>query len=249
MFYLKKLLATLILPPTGPLLLAFWGLWLARRHPRSGRALALFGLSVLFALSLPPVADGLTHSLETHPPITAQDLARVQAIVILGGGNYPAAPEYGGDTIGRWSLERARYGVHLQRRSGLPILVSGGAPYGGRPEAETMKDAIEHDLQGKVKWAEGASRDTAENASESARMLKSAGIRRIALVSHAWHLPRAIMLFEQQGLEVIAAPTGFDTHAPDMFAQFLPSAGALLGSSMALNEWLGQLFYRLKAAI
>ncbi len=245
MFYLKKLISALVLPPTGPLLLAWFGLWLTRRHPRSGRVLVFCALFVLTALSLPPVALGLMQSLEQFPPISAQNLARAQAIVVLGGGNYHGAPEYGGDTVGRWTLERVRYSAYLQRHTGLPILVTSGAPYGGRPEGETMKEAIERDLGGKVKWAENASRDTAENAAYSARILKANGISRIALVSHGWHLPRAAELFARAGLEVIAAPTVFSTESPSSFAQALPSAGALLTSSLALHEWLGIFAQRL----
>ncbi|OHC70622.1 MAG: hypothetical protein A2045_02350 [Rhodocyclales bacterium GWA2_65_20] len=246
MFYIKKLLAALILPPAGPVLLAFVGLWLARRHPRLGRGTTLLALLILLALSLSPVADSLKQDLEKYPPITEQSLRHVQAIVILGGGNYDGAPEYGGDTVGGGTLVRVRYGVYLQRHTGLPILVTGGAPYGGRPEGETMKEAIERDFHGKVRWVENRSRDTAENAAFSAELLKSAGIGRIALVSHASHLPRAVELFEQQGLTVMPAPTGYSTHPPSsLLHRALPSADALGASTKALREWLGQLAGRL----
>lgn len=247
MFLAKKLISALVLPPTGLLLLTLFGLWLARRHLRTGRGVAAFAVLTLLALSMPPVADALIHSLEDHPPISSADLGKAQAIVILGGGSYHAAPEYGSDTVSRWTLERVRYGVHLQRRAGLPILVTGGAPFGGRPEGESMKEAIEHDFGGRVKWVEGESHDTAENAAYSSRMLGADGIRSIALVSQAWHLPRAIALFEAQGLQVIAAPTGFSTHAPSIFARALPSVGALETSTMAIREWLGRFVARLTA--
>lgn len=245
MFFLKKLVAALVLPPFGLLLLALIGLRLTRARPRLGRSIAALALLGLTALSLPPVASLLLRSLETRPPISAEQLARAQAIVILGGGNYSVAPEYGGDTVGRWTLERVRYGVHLQRSSGLPILVTGGAPYGGRPEGETMKDAIERDFNGRVKWVESASRDTAENAAFSANLLKAAGVSRIALVSHSWHLPRATELFERQGIEVLAAPTGFSRRPPAPFPLLLPAASALENSSEALHEWLGIFALRL----
>ena len=69
-------------------------------------------------------------------------------------------------------------------------------------------------------------------------------IARIALVSHAWHLPRAVPLFEKQGIEVIPAPTGFSNPAPTAMTDFLP--GGLAQSRDALNEYLGQLYNRLK---
>jgi uncharacterized SAM-binding protein YcdF (DUF218 family) len=241
MFILKKIAAALVLPPAGPVLLAFLGLWLARRWPRTGRAIAALALLALLALALPPVSEALLRSLEVRPPIAEQDLARAQAIVVLGAGTYYAAPEYGGDTVHALSLERLRYGAALQKRSALPILVTGGSPFGGRPEGESMKEAIERDFYGKVQWVERDSRDTAENALYSARLLKHAGIERIALVSHAWHLRRAAAHFRAQGLEVIAAPMGYAKGAPDWVARMLPSARALAASSRALTEWLGIL--------
>lgn len=239
MFYAKKLLSALVLPPAGPILLALWGLWLSRRHPRTGRAISAAALLGMLALSLPPVAEALMQGLEDRPPIAAQDLARAQAIVVLGGGKRDAAPEYGGDTVNAWSLERVRYAAVLQKRSGLPLLVTGGAPTGGRPEAEAMKDAVEHELGGKVRWTETESRDTAENAAYSARLLKADGVARIALVSHAWHLKRAVELFEREGLQVFAAPTGYTRLPTALFDRWRPSISAFSNSAEALHEWLG----------
>jgi uncharacterized SAM-binding protein YcdF (DUF218 family) len=248
MFLLKKILAALILPPAGPLLLAALGLWLTRarsqRWQHAGRWLAGLAMLGLLALSLPLVSNALMAPLEPNPPITAAQLRRVQAIVILGGGSYFGAPEYGGDTVGYTTLERLRYGARLARASRLPLLVTGGAPFGGRPEAESMREALEQDFGVKVRWVEGASRDTAENASLSAPLLKAAGITRIALVSHGWHLPRAVPLFEQQGLQVTPAPTVFSTGPPSWFENLRP--GGLTHSRHALNEYLGRFYNRLK---
>lgn len=248
MFLLKKILAALILPPAGPILLALCGLWLSRtggrRWQHGGVWLASLALFGLLLLSLPIVGNALMAPLEPHPPITQQQLQRVQAIVILGGGSYHVAPDYGGDTIGYATLERLRYGARLARESRLPLLVTGGAPFGGRPEAESMREALEQDFGVKVRWVEAASRDTAENADLSAPMLKAAGVTRIALVSHGWHLPRAVALFEARGLEVAPAPTAFSTGSPSLLENLLPAG--MTRSRWALNEYLGQLYNRLK---
>ena len=248
-FSLKKIATALILPPVGPILLALVGLWLARRFPRAERlwrGLAIASLLGLIALSLPPVAELLARGLERSPPITEKDLKRAQAIVVLGGGKYFAAPEYGHDTISRWSLERARYAAHLQRQSKLPMLVAGGAPDGGRPEGDALKETLTRDFNATVTWVDSRSADTGENASESALLLKKAGISRIALVTHAWHMPRAIALFERQGLTVIPAPTGFTTPSSSLLFQALPSTTALDKSRLCLHEWLGLLTERMK---
>lgn len=242
LFLLKKILSALILPPTSLILLAFVGLWLARKRPQTGRMLAAISLAALIILSLPRTSNTLLHSLETSPPITEAQLNNIQAIVILGGGKNNNAPEYGGeDTINRWTLERLRYGARLQQQTGKPILVTGGAPYGGRPEADAMAETLQESFHAKTIWVEDQSNDTAENAKYSAALLKAKGIHTIALVSQAWHLPRAIKLFEQQGLTVTAALTGYTTTDIEAIAQWLPKASALDESSTALKEYLSTL--------
>lgn len=241
-FLLKKILSALILPPASLILLAFLGLWLTRKHPRTGKTLIALALTSLLILSLPITGNALLHSLETAPPITEAQLKEVQAIVILGGGKNNSAPEYGGaDTINKWTLERLRYGAYLQKQTGKPILVSSGAPYGGRPEADAMAESLKQDFHAKTIWVEDQSNDTAENAAYSAKLLKQHGITHIALVSQAWHLPRAQRLFVRQGLTVTLAPTGYTTGEANPIAQWLPEANALNKSSIAIKEYLGTL--------
>ncbi len=242
-FLLKKIISALILPPTSLVLLAFVGLWLSRKHPKSGRALATLSLVTLLILSLPVTSNTLLQSLETAPPISEAQLKDVQAIVILGGGTDRQAPEFGNeDTVSRWTLQRLRYGAYLQQQTSKPILVTGGAPFGGRSEADAMAEALQRDFHAKHIWTENQSKDTAENAAYSAAILKEHGIQRIALISQAWHLPRAIKLFEQQGLTVYPAPTGYTHEDNEPIIRWLPKASALDKSSIALKEYLGQIF-------
>lgn len=243
-FFAKKLLSALLLPPLAPLLLVLAGLLLLRRRPRLGRWVAFAGLLLLWALSTPWVGKSLLQRVETYPAIAPGALRDVQAIVVLGGGNLLGAPEYGGDTVGPPSLARIRYAARLHRQSGLPILVTGGAPFGGRPEGDTMAEALALEFGVPVRWKETASRDTAENASLSAPLLKAAGIRRIALVSHAWHLPRAVPLFEAQGFAVVPAPTAFTAPPASPWLGLLPSVGGLEASYWAGHEWLGRMQQR-----
>lgn len=248
MFLLKKILAALILPPTGLILIAFFGLWLIARNKGRGRTIGIVmisvALSALLALSLPAVNRQLLASLERHPPVSTQQLASAQAIVILGGGLYHDAPEYGGDTVKYYTLERLRYGAKLAKASKLPVLVTGGAPTGGRAEGQAMREVLTQEFGVGVKWTESASRDTAENAIFSATILKQAGIQRIVLVSHGWHLTRAIPLFEREGLTVIPAPTIFSTPNQEGLFNWLP--GDLRSSRNALHEYLGRAVDQLR---
>ena len=92
-----------------------------------------------------------------------------------------------------------------------------------------------------MRWVETQSRDTNENALLSAVLLRNAGIQRIALVTHAWHMTRAIKAFEKQSLKVIPAATGFTSQGANLFERLLPSAAALEQSAIAIHEWAGLL--------
>ena len=243
MFFLKKLLSALVLPPASLVLVALFGFWLSMRKSgwrrKLGMGLTCLSLAMLLALSIPVVGRKMLNSLENYPPVSAEQLKDAQAIVVLGGGLYHGAPEYQSSTVNHFSLERLRYAARLARQSHLPILVSGGAPSGGVAEAAAMRDTLEQDFGLKVKWIESASRDTGENAKMSAAQLKEDGITRIALISHAWHLPRAVPLFEHEGLTVIPAPTVFTTQIATPFADWLPAS--FLNSRLAAHEYLGRM--------
>lgn len=247
MFLLKKLLSSLILPPLGPLILIAAGLLLSLRRPRAGRMVAAFGLLTALALSTPATVKLLLDGLETAPPLDPRHLAEADAIVILAGGTRSYAPEFGGETVNALSLERTRYGARLARRSGLPVMVSGGAPQGGLSEGELMKASLEEDFNVPVRWVESRSRDTRENAEFCAAVLKPSGHRRIVLVTHAAHMRRSAEAFEAAGFTVWPAPTAHLLNRdPDKNAlPSLPGMRSAYAGWYASHEWLGLLAYRL----
>ncbi len=188
--------------------MAFIGWLLRRRRPRLARTLIGTAFVLLFALSTPLVATWPTLWAQT-PPGT-EPPADAEAIVVLGGDVLPHAPEYGGATVGPLTLERLRYAAHLHRATGLPLLVSGGVVRTGWPPvAKLMRQVLEDDFGVPVRWIEPHSASTAENASLTAAILAGAGVRRIVLVTHAWHAPRALASLREVGLEATAAPTIF----------------------------------------
>ena len=208
LLWLKALIKALVLPPTGPLLVAVVGLGLCSRLPRIGRSLAAAGVVGLLALSMPVVADFLAQFVDTSAPLDLDAARNAQAVVILGGGVRRNAPEYGGDTLATLTLERVRYGARVARLTGLPVLVSGGSVLGGEPEAKLMAASLEHEFGVPVRWIEARSRTTHENAVLSARTLKKDGIDRVVLVTHGFDTRRAMAEFQAQGLAVVGAPTG-----------------------------------------
>lgn len=242
LFFTKKLLSALVLPPTSLLLLSMLGLLLIRRRPRFGATLAWVGVLAILVLSLPITAAKLMNIASVAPPLDYGAAREAQAIVILGGGRRHA-PEYGGETVSEWTLERVRYGAKVARELGLPILVTGGVVYGeGTSEAALMSLALQTSFGTPPKWIEGRSRDTHENAVFSAEMLRSVGIDTVVLVTHDYHQRRSLAEFAATGIRAIPAPV---TLAPDSrdrtFLEHLPNAGSLRLSALALHELLGYL--------
>lgn len=248
---MKYLLASLIFPPGINLLVALVALALWRSQRTAAATLLALDAVVLYACSLPITAWLLMSALQPYPPLNPTDLGRdrAQAIVVLGAGRYSNAPEYGGDTVSRFELERLRYGVRLQRLTHLPLMLVGGSGVGedtGLPESLLMQRAATEDFGATVTWLETRSRTTAENAANAAPILLGHGVRRIYLVTHAWHMPRAAWAFRHAGLEVIPAPTAFVTAIGDEREEaWLPSAQALYDVSLGLHEATGLLWYRL----
>lgn len=237
-FALRGVAKALILPPAGPLIVALIGVLLWRRAPRAGRALAAIGTLTLLALSLPIVGWLLTRAFDREP-LDEVAARQAQAIVIIGGGTRRMAPEYGGDTLGRLTLERVRYGALVAKQTRLPVLVSGGRSFGAtRSEADLMADALSAEFGVTVRWREDVSRNTHENAMLSARILKAAGVDRAILVAHAIDVPRARAEFAAAGVAVVPAATGLPSRGPIVAMDFVPQIGALVASHDALYELL-----------
>lgn len=245
-WFITNLVAALLLPPLNVLLLLVTGLLLHRHRPQLARGLLSGGVLLLWLMSTPFVAEGALHWLENDlKPVGNQP---ADAIVILGGGSYFHAPEYADtDTVSRETLVRLRYGAQLQRATGKPILVTGGTPLGNQlSEAEQMRTALENEFDVPVRWVEGGSDNTFENAVYSAKLLQMAGIHRVYLISHAWHLPRAIRVFRQAGLEIIPAPTAFTTRYQTNLLSFIPDSHSLEYSRIFTHELIGLAWYGLK---
>lgn len=250
-------LRSLLAPPGLQLLLLLTGLWCLRRRRRAlGRGLIALAVGSLYLMATPLGAGLLAQGLERDPvqPADARDWDGAQAIVVLGGGRDRAAPEYGGrDRPNYWTASRLRYAATLYRRSGLPLAVSGGVVRDeAEPEAAVMARSLREDHVVNVRWEEGGSRTTWENAFLTRALLAPQGIDRIVLVTQGLHMARARMIFEHAGFRVQPAPVDF--YAPTVAARPLllrlaPSPLALTVSAQALHEYGGLVAYRLRMLV
>lgn len=236
----------LILPPGGFFVLAAVGLLLLRRRPRTGRGLLVGAAVGLYLASTPLVAGVLIRALEAYPArAPGAGAGGAQAIVVLGADVERRAPEYGGADLGELSLQRARYGARLHRETGLPLLVTGGRMQGVEAVGTLLARSLESDFGVPVRWVERHAANTWENAVRSRELLEPDGIARVALVTHAFHMPRAVAAFRAAGLDPVPAPTVFRPTPHADVAEILPSSKALRESHLATHEWLGRAYYAL----
>jgi uncharacterized SAM-binding protein YcdF (DUF218 family) len=249
-WFITNFIATFLLPPLSLLLLLALGIFLPYRRRKLAKLLILAAFVLLWFSSTPYFAEGGLHLLEEQTTPLDNSRQNADAIVILGGGTYFSAPEYTGrDTIGDATLVRLRYGAKLQRETGKPILVTGGKLFGyTNSEAQQMREALEQDFRVPVRWTEDESDNTLENANHSFLILQQAGIRKIYLVTHAWHMPRSAEVFRRAGFEVVEAPTAFTTRYQTDMLTFLPQARSLYDSKIFVHEIIGSLWYRVKLA-
>lgn len=242
-FLAKEILRILFLPPGLFVLLLVCGLLCWRST--AGRLLVLLSTAMIYALATPLAAGWLMAQIET-PPLNPRSLGSIDAIVCLGGGKRFAAYDIpGGETINNVTLARLRLTARLQRQTGKPVLVSGGAPTGGLPEANLMRDALEQDFRIPVRWMENHSNDTRDNANLSAPLLLPSA-HHILLVTSANHMARAQRAFEAAGFKVTPAPTDYVNREGLNALSFLPRSSALYSSSTALYELVGSAWYRLR---
>ena len=192
-------------------------------HFKISVALVLLAGFVFFSSK----AGGLLLTACTETPATSISAPigkRAQAIVVLTGGDLK-------------NQEVAR----LYIATGLPVLASGGDR-----EAAVIKKQLERDFHVPVRWTEENSLNTEQNALFTAKILARENIQTIILVTHALHMRRAQRMFEDRGIEVVAAPTDFSAHAPLEWRDFLPSAEGRKSAKSALHEIFGLVWYRMR---
>ena len=142
------------------------------------------------------------------------------------------------------TLQRLRAGAALSRATHLPILVTGGPINPGEPPvAVLMARSLKDDFGIAARWVEPSARDTWENTNLAAAMLHADGIGSVYVVTHAWHMRRALNGFVPTGLAVIAAPLPPDPVPRLVPGAFVPRVSAWLRSYFALHEWIGGAWY------
>jgi uncharacterized SAM-binding protein YcdF (DUF218 family) len=226
-------------------------LWRRRRETPRVLWLLTVPVAVLLVSSIPAVNYPLLGSLEWGYPPRNERPAKAEAIVVLDGGvSFPDATrpeaELGPDSMRRCAHAAALY--HQGRP--CPVVVTGGYrdPHGsGRTISQVMGDFLTRlGVKPDNLILEDRSRSTYQSAVECRRLLDERGIRRVVLVTDAFHLRRAVGCFRKQGVEVF--PSGSWYQATEFrweAGTFLPNLGGAQAFQSVLGEWAGLAWYRL----
>ena len=251
-FFLSKVLDLLLSPLTWSLLLLGAAVpWRASRpqKPRRQRALGIAGLAVLLVFSAAPVENGLYRWLEASAHDTTHPDETYDAVIFLGGivdGN-PTALYH--QTSYNDNVERlfATYDMLRTGRARYAITSGGTEGASGIIEAETVRDQL-------IAWGIAPERilvddkanNTHENAVYTAAIVKEQGFTRLAIVTSAYHMKRAIDCFHAVGLDPDTLPADY---RGGRFADVLsptPRTWHLDGSTRAIRELAGRVIYRLE---
>ena len=230
---------SLLLPPGVFLVLLVAALFLYKSK-RVHLTLLSATIFSLYISSTPIAANLARWHLETMMRKGVETKISPQAVVVIAGDVRKGLTP----SLGPLTLDRLTHGVRMMRRSGLPLLVSGGTvrPV-DVPSATIMARVLREDFRLEPRWVETESGSTWGNAVKSARILKAAGISEIYLVTQGWHMPRAALSFRRQGLSVVPAPTTSPNRVDPDWRGLLPSASALSTSYFVSHELLGLAWY------
>jgi len=253
MIVISGIVTGVLLSPLLFVLLLAAGILLVVLQKRKA-ALWLLGSStaLLLLLSLAVVSDSVLRPLERKWPAFPASPPTVDAIVVLGGGvRQGAADEPAGGSLTEESRARVLYAAILSRRLGVPVIVSGGETWAerfGRSEAEVgAAMLVSLGVPAANIIQEGKSRTTRENAAETAKIIRGRRMSRVALVTSAVHMPRAMRAFAWEGISCVPAPTNYRSRAgyPGLI-DFLPSFRSLQDSFDAFREYCGIFLYALR---
>jgi uncharacterized SAM-binding protein YcdF (DUF218 family) len=235
-----------LIPPNLFVLLAMLGVVAAWRWRRAGLVLATAAVACLYLASTPVVsyllmraADRLAGVVPSLPSPTPPG-----AIVVLSAEYRHSNTAGGKDVVGPLTLERVAEGARLQRRTGLPILVSGGWLEDADDSlAGMMAESLASDFHRPAQWREERSLTTYENALYSAEMLRRAGISSALVVTNPWHMARALWSFYAVGYPVVAAPLPERQSLRWAPSIVFPQVPALVNSYYAMHELIGLAWY------
>lgn len=245
MIYLNKILPLIISPLFIVILIISLGILL------KSKKLSFLGIFVLIICSLPIFAKNLIQYLEKdYKPLKISSIENADAIVVLGGMVRAVKNVNYFSYEFTDSVDRILAGVDLLKKNKAPylILTKGNLPWSyGKPEGEFLKDYA-------VKL--GINKDkiiltkNVQNTDQEAKAIKelfNSQIKTVILVTSAFHMQRAIKVFDAVKINVLPFPVDFrGSYEKFTILDLIPSAFAFNQTSHFYREIIGRIYYDLK---
>ena len=215
------------------------------------RKVGIFNLALgllLWIFCSAPFSNYLIGGLESGFDVSSNITG--DSIILLGGGIIDRVPDFSGfGTPTDSMLGRIVTAVRVQKKLDVPIIVSGGKLYENLSSEAQIAKRFMIDLgvsEGQIIIEENA-RDTYENAKYTREICSKKNYQKPILITSAFHMKRALLSFKKVGLDVTPYPAGFRSKNVQNigWVSYLPHSGSLEGTSDAIHEYLGILFYKL----
>jgi len=245
MIYFHKILPLIFSPLFFIISLIIFGLIIGSKK------ISLTGVIILVILSMPIVSDKLIAYLESdYELIKPSKVESADAIVVLSGMVKTIQTKNGLDYEWDEAADRIFAGIDLFKSNKAPVLIltGGKLPWSiGVPEGEYLRD-VAIDLG--VPKKDILITENVENTDQEAKAIKKILLLdnpKVILVTSAFHMPRAQLVFEAAGINVIPFPVDFIIGAEKLtFMSFIPSAGSFASTSFFVREMIGRTYYSLK---
>lgn len=260
--FFSKLLPLFVYPLGLTTFLLLIGLIIAWKRPYFALFPMGIGLFVILIASNAWVSSLLMQSLEWQQ-ISSEELPETEAIILLGGSTRVPTPPRKTVEITE-AGDRVLYAAHLYKEGKAPVIIATGGRISwlanAPPEADSMKTLlVEIGVPPSAVIEETQALNTYQNAVYTKEILEKKGIQQVLLVTSASHMPRSLLVFKKQGIDVIPAPTDFLVSELDWkqlqstpqatILNLLPDAGHLHQTTKALKEYIGIFVYWLKGWI
>lgn len=229
-FIVKKAISFLLMPLTIGMFLALLGLWfLHKEKSKKAKRFLLMSFVWIALVTYAPVANLLLAPLENQYAKLEKIPNNIKYILLLGGDRERRA----------WEAIRLYHQI-----PNVKIVTSGYSRHDKISDAKKTATLLkESGIKKEDIVMQGKAKDTIE---EAILMKERVGEKPFILITSAYHMPRAMKLFQREGLNPIAAPADFNNPNEDGFNSILQSK-QLEKTEQALHEYLGLLWFKLKS--
>lgn len=223
------------------------GILYALKRYKAAKIFAGLGLLILFIFTISPWPVYMVRDLEQRYPVYTPARANSLPVLVLGAGhvNDPSLPPL--QRLSIPLLDRVAEGIRIHKANKGKIVFSGFSRFNHSPHAVVMAESA---ISLGVNPADTLMLLKPSNTwEEAAAWKKRFGTKKFVLVTSAVHMPRAMHIFKDMGMQPIAAPANFiNRNEPGVNPyNWWPSSVKSMYTELAIYEYFSTWYYKSKA--